>query len=513
MATSGNPEFAIANIFRDLGYTFLASPEFSPFMPKAVYQQVRNLGKQVMSPSVKKALGEFYVKFGGSTDYLSSQGHLADLSSPGAVTRGRIMANNAMKALGYLGNMTEEAVRLAHMQQALRNQGITDFSKAGLAKLASDPKGRVMLEKAVYAASNVLDFRKGGSYAKAIDLAVPFFNPAVQGASGVIRAFRDRPTETALRAAQIVGLGAFIAYHNRKNNEKMWDSVSDTEKETKMVIDVGASRKDKDGNERHMYIAPAIDQGWRPFFLLGQMIAEKEMGKEVDAKKLISSITRNYSPYDVSNLPPVIAAMLSYSQNQDFWRGEKIWKGAKVSPEAEQKGTTPEVWRQLGESTGLSPERLRVASSKLMPENPLKWGAEAGFQAMFGDKGKEEMALEATKMPFIRKMLRSTSGRELSAQDEKKARTLKIATKDKSTAYILNELDKKQTAINTIHQKNKVTFDKMIDKVKSGEASKADVYREAWKLAKQDPKERVRILRYLKQKYPKMYIVAPSAED
>jgi hypothetical protein len=123
------------------------------------------------------------------------------------------------------------------------------------------------------------------------------------------------------------------------------------------------------------------------------------------------------------------------------------------------------------------------------------------------------MALEATKMPFIRKMLRSTSGRELSAQDEKKARTLKIATKDKSTAYILNELDKKQTAINTIHQKNKVTFDKMIDKVKSGEASKADVYREAWKLAKQDPKERVRILRYLKQKYPKMYIVAPSAED
>jgi hypothetical protein len=130
-----------------------------------------------------------------------------------------------------------------------------------------------------------------------------------------------------------------------------------------------------------------------------------------------------------------------------------------------------------------------------------------------GAKVKEDNALSFSQWPGVRRVLRFTSPRELSESDISKAKKFKVQYKDKAPRKVMTEVQEKEVARNTFRQKNDLKFDELAVKVKSGDATKADIYREAWKLAKEDPKERVRILRYLKQKYPKMYIVAPSAED
>jgi hypothetical protein len=511
LATSGNPEFAVANIMRDLGFTYLSSKEYSPVLPMAVVQQMRNLGKQIISKETRRVLAELYKRHGGSTDYLSSMDHLNDLHNPGAVTVGRQAVNKVIKALGYFGNLSEETVRLAHMQQALRNAGVKDFSEANLRRLAVSDIDKI--EKAVFAASNVLDFRQGGNIAKIIDTAVPFFNPSIQGARGVLRAFKERPAETAFRASQIMALGAYIAWYNRKNNEKAWDSVSDVEKDTKAVVTLPVSRTDANGNERHIYLAPALDQGWRPFFILGQMISEKNMGKDVNPQRLINSIKSNYVPYDAANLPPVVAALLTYSQNHDFWRNEKVWRGRDVSPEMERKANTPEIYNAAGDLTGLSPERLRAAMAKLVPDNPVSYTAGVAMDKLLGSKGKEDMAIEWAKAPGVRKMMRLTSARDITSDDLKAAKRLGVPAKGKAPASVLNEIEAREKEVNTQRQKNDVALQKIAAQVKSGVMQKADIYKAAWQLVDEKGKrgkERGRALRALKQRYPDLRIIAPS---
>jgi hypothetical protein len=516
LATAGNPEFAVANLPRDLGFTFLASKEFSPFMPVAAYQQLRNIGKQVISKDARRTLAKYYRKNGGSTDYLSSMGHLEDFHNPGAITTGRRTANKVVEMLGYFGNTSEETVRLAHFQQALRNLGVTNFGEGNMARLASTADGLEKIRAAVYAASNVLDFRQAGNMSKVVDQFVPFFNPAVQGARGVLRAFKERPAETSFRASQIIGLGALLAMYNRKTDEKAWESTSDVEKDSKAVFVTGITRKDSNGNDRHVYIAPAIDQGWRPFFIMGQMVGEKLMGKEVDPARITKSIRANYVPYEASNLPPVVAAMLTYSQNHDFWRNEKVWRGREVEPFMERRASTPAIATLAGDVTGMSPERLRAATGKMFPEHVASLALREAADKITGDKQNDEGWLSVNRLPFARKLLRLTSGRDLTHDKELAAKRLGVKIQDKAPASVLNEIEKAEKKQNTYRQKNDVTFDKMVAKVRSGDMTKAELYKAAWQVkneqGKFDGKERVRILRLLKRKYPELRIVAPSGE-
>jgi hypothetical protein len=392
--------------------------------------------------------------------------------------------------------------------------GHKDFSESGMANLAKTPEGLEKIRAAVYAASNVLDFRQAGNAAKVVDQFIPFFNPAVQGARGVMRAFKERPAETTFRASQIMALGAWLAWYNRKSNEQAWDSVSDVEKDTKAVITLPLDRVDREGNKRHVYVAPAIDQGWRPFFILGQMIAEKQMGKEVDPKRLKDSIAANYIPYDAANLPPVIAAILTYSQNHDFWRNEKVWRGRDVEPEMERRASTPALATMAGDVTGMSPERLRAAATKLMPDHVIGLAAREAADRITGNKANEEGWLSVSRLPFARKMLRVTSARDLSHDKELAAKRLGVKMEGRANAAVLNEIEKREREVNTVRQRNDVAFDKMVDRLQAGEITKADIYKAAWQVKGEDGnfsgKERLRVLRSLKRKYPNLGFVAPS---
>ncbi len=507
MATSGNPEFGIGNFFRDLGLHYLASGEYSPVLPVAMAQQIKQAAKLTMSRALKQKLRDAYSKYGGGSERLSTSDFQPDALNSRTYKHTKSVMQSVLGAMGYVGNKSEELSRLMLMNQALQKMGKT-----------VDTANADELMKAVSVAKEIINFHDYGKIIKALDTIIPFLNPSFQGGRSIMRAFKTRPVETTAKAAQIVAAGALMAAWNRKNDDKAWESVSESDKSTKFIICMNAAQKDKDGVERYGYLGIPVDQAWRPFLIFGQMIADKLAGKEVNTELLRKSIRANYVPMDFQNMPPVMAAALTYGQNHDFWTGDKVWKGRDVEPEMEQKASTPVAAVKIGEATGMSPERLRAASKKLLPQNPLTtlagWGAEM-FDNDPARRMRESNLVSLSNMPGVRRIFRVTSPRELREDDIKAARRLRIDSRGKSAAQVLNEVEKAEKKQNTYRQANDTKFDRMIAQVKSGAMTKADLLREVQKTkdanGRADMKEIARIRRRLHERYPALNIPAPRS--
>ena len=508
-ATGLNPEFALGNVPRDLGLHYLAANEYSPILPVAMAQQIKQAAKLTLSKALKEKLREGFSKYGGGSERLSTSDFLPDPLQSKAYRHSKTVMQSVIGALGYVGNKSEELSRLMLVNQALQKMGKTAFN--------ASPED---WSKAVSIGKEIINFHDAGKLVKALDTVVPFLNPSFQGGRSVARAFKTHPVETTLKAAQIVAAGALMAAWNRRNDDKAWESVSESDRSTKFIVGINAERKDKDGTTRYGYLGIPVDQGWRPFMILGQMIADKLDGREVDTALLKKSIGANYIPMDFSNLPPVASAMLTYGQNHDFWTGDKVWKGRKVEPIAEQKASTPTVAVMAGEATGLSPERLNAASKKLMPSNPLGdlvGGVASIFDNDPGRSMKEDNMVRMSQWPGVRRLFRVTSPRELHADDINAARRLRIDAKGKPAAQVLNEIDKATVKQNTYRQENDLKYDKMIAQLKAGSLTKSDLLREVQKTkdanGRADIKEIARIRRRLHDRYPALHIPAPRSRN
>jgi hypothetical protein len=508
MATAGNVEFALGNIPRDWGLQYLAGDSWSSFIPKAIAQQLMQAGKLSISKSLKNKLRDGYYKYGGETGWLSSSEILNSSSKDPKLLAAQGAVKKAMNALSYVGNKSEELSRLMNVNQELKKMG-TDAFKATDAQWA----------EAVHKARSIMDFSDHGRLVKTLDSMIPFLNPSFQGARAIGKAFIDRPVQTTMKAAQLVAGATALYYYARKNDEQGLDSISKGDMMSKLNIPLGAT-SEKDGEKQHAYVGIPIDQGWRPFVVLGKLLADKLHGKEVDPSILNSTILANYVPGDINNIPPVIAALQAYANNFDMWKGDKIWKGRDVSPEMEYTARTPDRYVKAGEITGLSPERLRVAESKILPNNPLIWARDKAFDMFSGEtkaQVQKDMWQELADLPGSRKYIRLTSPRGLTETQEKTAKRLGVSTKDRAEQRVFEEINAKEKAIGSARQKNDVTFDKLVARVRSGELPKSEIYKEAFKVKNEkgeyDNKERKRILRNLKRKYPKVGIVAPKGED
>ncbi len=114
-----------------------------------------------------------------------------------------------------------------------------------------------------------------------------------------------------------------------------------------------------------------------------------------------------------SFMPPTIDAYMGYVANKDFWRNEDIWRGQKVKPKEEYTRYTPKTFVEVGQATGLSPERLKYALTQYFTYGNI-WTSlvGGGVNALFDNlsESKRDLVTEELilKKPFVRRMARST---------------------------------------------------------------------------------------------------------
>ncbi|HPC65609.1 MAG TPA: hypothetical protein PK525_13440, partial [Anaerohalosphaeraceae bacterium] len=122
-------------------------------------------------------------------------------------------------ALRELFGITETGVRIAEFEAALKD--------------AEAKYGAGSLDAAIYALNQAQDvttnFTRHGVYAKYLNQLIPFFNAAIQGPDKIIRTFKERPIEAAIRSVAYLTIPAIGLWWKYKD-EDWYENLPDYEK-------------------------------------------------------------------------------------------------------------------------------------------------------------------------------------------------------------------------------------------------------------------------------------------
>jgi hypothetical protein len=404
-ATGANPLFFLVNVPMDIAHVLFFTDVYdnNKIMPvnfaKVSSKITRNisgiLGLDIDSSDVirvnrdtantrrTKKLLDIYFENGGGMDFMTQQGQqLFDEQGNMITNKSRRQKLGAF--LGYTGNVTELAMRLATVEQVVsklskdRSKGKNNYSDAEINQMA------------VSKARAVMDFSQGGIRTKKLDMFVPYLNAAVQ-AFRVTREYLSTPKGRANFANKwsqaSIGI-AMITFYNLMMSESdeeddtLYDDIPDYIKDNYFVFILPFQKRDADGKVKYVRIRKSPNVA--PFLNLSEAIARAtyySMKGIDDPRKGVSTVSQfkraqeqiatmlPFAPSGyglVSKLPPTVQAAVKYVANYDPFRQMNIvpeneFKKVSEGKEGAYDERVPVFLKAIGEATGLSPKRSQAA--------------------------------------------------------------------------------------------------------------------------------------------------------
>lgn len=417
MATGINWGFALANLPRDIAHAWSTARVYENGKWKSVYNPslpifLTQMGLdqlRVFSDSVRrKGRYEDYINEGGGMEFLVHQGRI--------LGRGRRLGtpfDTVQDYLGYFGETSEIMTRLAIRERVIRRrarqQGITyDEAK----------KNKEITREATFAARDYMDFAQGGGITKAMDNVIPYLNAAVVGTRGLFRAFKENPVASGWRTAQLGAVVTGIYLAARYNAPHAWRDLRgsvDMQNNICIPLPESLSYEDENGQTRYPYLKIPLDPGQKFFKTFFEAVIDKMIGEAVDTDTVVDSL-KQFSPVGVTEMPPSLSAGVGYVTNKDFWLNEDIWRRTDKpfswprSKEEYIPGKTPQAMIDIGQKTGLSPERMNYALEELFTGGTVwSYMVGKGYDELFSDlpkSNREQHLVEVlSKVPVIKRFL------------------------------------------------------------------------------------------------------------
>ena len=403
--------FALANIPRDIMHIYYAARVFedgkwtsaySPHLPIFLPQMGADLARVFPDVVVRGPKTQNYFDYGGGMEFLVHQGLMLRKGKhlePGLA--------KPLKVLSWFGETSELATRVAIKERVVRRRA----KEQGLT-MEEARKNRDIQREATFAARDYMDFGQGGGITKAADNAFPYLNAAVQATRGLWRTAKDNPKEFAYKTAEI-GLATTLIY------SAMREQCPETAKalqgsmalQNNLCIPVGDNFgfEDEKGQMRYWGFKVPLDPSQRFFKTFFEAAYDKSMGYEVDVDRITNNMFE-LSPVGVSSMSPTVSGDIGYLYNKDLWKIEDVWSKTKPLsyPKSKEEfipGRTPEAFKDIGELTGLSPERTKHVAGELFTSNST-WAylMGKGYEKLFVDVPKEKVeqhwAMTLSRMPI-----------------------------------------------------------------------------------------------------------------
>jgi hypothetical protein len=467
------PEFAVSNIPRDLAMQWLTTKEYHPVAPIALFQTADNFRRVLKDAWTGEGRYRDYIKQGGGMEYLNEQGRIMrDPTRPVTATSER--NRQILGVFNKLQEFSERLGRLALREQALKN-GKTP-------------------EEATQIAREYLDFAQGGSWAKALDNAIPYLNASIQGTRSVVRAVKDDTATTLAKIGQLMVMGAGLSYTSHALNSNTMDKMSDREKVQRWNFPLGIKAKGKKNEDVDVYFSIPKDQSSRLWATAGEVIAERQMGKISGdtAWRKIKMAFSDLNPIDMIGLiPPSASAFAGYILNKDFWTQDDIWKGRKVSPFMEYyEGKTSKALVDMAGALNkigvkISPARIESSAGQVLPRNPITTLMGGAYrQVADGLPSNERAKIDKTAMDYLtslpgtRKFFRKTYPIYIKDDFQKKLNDYGISVRDnkgrkKPLRMLQEEVEKRDQQINDIKQMDDAMLKEVSNLLIKGEREKA----------------------------------------
>src|SRR4030042_129610 len=246
----------------------------------------------------------------------------------------------------------------------------------------------------------------------------------------------QNPKEAAWKLAQLcmvyTGMKAVNEIIAPQTTASIPEEISDTNFVIAMPDEM--SFEDPDGQRRGVYLTIPLDPSQTFFKCVFESGMDILQGKQVDALNVISKL-KNFSPVDSPQgiMPPLLNATTAYFYNKDTWLNEDVWKGEvldypnskgefkgltseqrKQFGIAPQPGDTPQAMIDMGQATGLSPERFKRAAEQFVTSNNIYGSiASSVYNKLFADIPQDDrqrpLLMALADNPISGRFIRITS--------------------------------------------------------------------------------------------------------
>jgi len=383
--------------------------------------------------------------------------------------------------LGYLGEtseiMTREAIRDRVIRRRARQNDIS-FKEAN--------KIKEITKEATFAARDYMDFGQGGGIVKAADNAMPYLSAAVQATRGLWRVAKENPITFSYKVAQLGAVTTLLYASMKENAPKTADELQgNVDMQNNFVIPLGDQFgfEDEKGQMRYPYFKIPIDPSQKFFKAFFESAYDKYKGNEVDVERLTNNMAE-LSPVGVSSMPPSMSAAIGYLYNKDLWLNRDVWTKTDKPfsyPKSKEEyipGRTSEFFKDVGEVTGLSPERGQHAVEEITTRGTV-WSylMGKGYDALFADlpSGKKEqhLAMVLSQTPVVKRFIgvtnpysRQAAGVEKDVEDVTLKKWIERRELDRlSDGYLLEGVVKRSEVVDYIYSQDNVnTKDRLKDR-------------------------------------------------
>lgn len=413
-ATGGNPMFILGNVPMDWTNAVFFSDVYSNVKLIGMVQAgtgfsknfLKKIWKDFSTTVLKGDMDKVYMEYaehGGLMDTMSQEGmrNLEKLKPKGkllSVLPKTIIRPTAkftieapykiLKAYGsvlsYMGETSEVAFRLA-VYKKTKNNLIREFKKKNNVAPNSKQLDDIMWN-AAREARELIDFNQGGTWAKELDVFMPYFNAAMQGVRRPLDFARKNPLgfstsmlQLAGMAGSLVGLSLSLGMsafadddeeEKKKKIKNALNSISTYEKANYHIIFTG--KKDENGELEYIRIKKLPVASIISTFA-EELVYNKLLGYNIDYKNVSEAVSKS-SPLSLSELGsknPFISGIIAYAYNIDTFTGEEIVRLPKdkkinITAEGMFDDKVEGLYKTLAPQFGMSPARTKAFVEKII---------------------------------------------------------------------------------------------------------------------------------------------------
>lgn len=341
LATRFNPEFMVTNFQRDLTEALInAKAEniktkgLSRSIVKNVPGSQKDVWKEVRHGTGSAEMKEFF-DLGGDTGNFwlkDAQSAETDMIKFEKQMRGEgieKIKNPLRKTIGFIDDVNSV------VELGTRFSAYKEFVRRGMSK-----------QKAVQAAADLtVNFSRKGEQTGLLSALYAFFNPAVQGASKVIRTLGK--SKKARRAAgSLYALGFATRATQGQLAER--DGMPDWVRTKQIAFEFPEEFPGVGGKQISLWQMP---YGYAPFFALGantyDMLSKNITGEDA-FRSMVNSVAESFLPVEVSTAglaPTAVTPLVEIGLNENFM-------GSQVHPEWNTLGVVPSPnYQEYGKRT------------------------------------------------------------------------------------------------------------------------------------------------------------------
>lgn len=276
-----------------------------------------------------------------------------------------------IRTLENFASITEKSTRFQNY--------VGEYKKA----IASGLDHAQASEKAAMAAwQNSVDFSRAGTWGRAINTVIPYWNPATQGVRQMTRTFTKHPIKSGFTATALVGvpLATATAWNlSSPDTAAVYANIPEYEKENNLILVPPGTTQNKDGS--YDIIKIPLPPGYKDIFMpIRRALEAYHNDKPVEgtqiAQDLLQSIsgpvnTQTKASFVGSFIPQAAKPGLQWGMNKDLFTGKQTIPDfinqatdAQGNPIPESKKATKYTSgtaRIIGDITNSSPMKIEKA--------------------------------------------------------------------------------------------------------------------------------------------------------